>query len=82
MTNSFICDVLPDQVWWRNIKRFFELFQNLHLLIYANQFMASWRIPLSFVLLNLESVERKEKKLQKLKHFEKEKSFLDEIKSI
>ena len=39
----------------------FELFQKLHLQIYACQFMASWIIPLPFVLLNLEIVEEKGK---------------------
>ena len=42
-----------------NIK-VFELFQKLHLLIHASQFMTSEIIPLSFVLLNLESVEREQ----------------------
>ena len=40
-------------------KAVFELLQKLHALIYAGQFMTQI-IPLSFVLLNLESVERKE----------------------
>ena len=39
-------------------KAVFELLQKLHVLIYAGQFMTQI-IPLSFVLLNLESVERK-----------------------
>ena len=38
-------------------------------------------IPLPFVLLYLEIVERKEKKLQKSEYFQNEKSFLDQIKS-
>ena len=38
-----------------------ELFQKLHLQIYASHFMTSCIIPLSFVLLNLESLERKGK---------------------
>ena len=42
-------------------KAVFKLFQNLNLQIYASQFMASETIPLPFVHLNLESVERKEK---------------------
>ena len=42
-------------------KAVFELFQKLHLQIYAGHFMTSQIIPLSFVLLNLESVERKGK---------------------
>ena len=41
-----------------NIELVFELFQKMHLLIHASQFMKSEIIPLSFVLLNLESVER------------------------
>ena len=60
----------------------FELFQKLHLQIYANQFMTSGIIPLPCVLLNLEIVERKEKKQQKLEYLKNEKSFLDEIKNI
>ena len=40
-------------------KAVFKLFQNLNLQIYASQFMASQTIPLPFVHLNLESVERK-----------------------
>ena len=34
------------------------------------------------LLLNLESVEGEEKKLQKCQYLENEKSFLDEIKNI
>ena len=39
-------------------------------------------IQLPFVLLNLESVERKGKNCKKLEYIENEKSFLDEIKNI
>ena len=38
-------------------------------------------IPVLFVPLSLESVERKEK-IQKCEYLEKEKSFLDEIKNL
>ena len=48
------------------IERVFELFQKLHLQIYANQFMTSSIIPLPFVLLSMESVERKEKNYKNL----------------
>ena len=44
--------------------------------------MTSLIIPVPFVLLNLEKVERKRKKIQKFEYFENEKSFLDEIKNI
>ena len=37
-------------------------------------------IPLSFVLLNLESVGRKEKKLRKFEYLENRKSFSDKRK--
>ena len=47
-------------------KAVFELFQKLHLQIYATQCMTSVIIPLSFVLLNLEKVERKRKKYKSL----------------
>ena len=49
-----------------SLETMFELFQKLHLLFYANLFMTSNIIPLSFVLLNLESVERKGKNYKKL----------------
>ena len=42
--------------------------------------MTSQIIPLSFVLLYLESVERE--KLQNFEYLENEKSFFDEIKNI
>ena len=44
----------------------FELFQKLHLQIYASQCIASEIIPLPFVFLNLESVERKGKNYKNL----------------
>ena len=47
-------------------KAILELFQNLHLQIYTSQFMTSQIIPLPFVLLNLERVERKTKNYKKL----------------
>ena len=50
----------------------------MHLQIYASQFMTSQIIPLPFVLLYLESVERKGKNYKSLN--ENEKSFFDEIK--
>ena len=57
------------------MKAVFELFQKLHLVIYASQFMASYIIPISFVPLNLESVERRGK-LQKFEYLKNEKSFM------
>ena len=44
----------------------FELFQKLHLLIYATQLMTLKIIPFLFVLLNLEIVERKGKNYKNL----------------
>ena len=41
-------------------KAVFELFQRLHLQIYASQFMTSQIIPLLFVVWNLESVEKRQ----------------------
>ena len=38
--------------------------------------------PPPLVLLNLESVERKGKKIQKFEYLENEKSFFDEIRNI
>ena len=53
-----------------------ELYQKLHLKIYSSQFMTSQIIPLPFVLLYLESKERKGKKFE---YAENKKSFFDEI---
>ena len=44
--------------------------------------MASLIIPLPFVLLNLEKVERKRKKIQKFEYLLIEESILGEIKNI
>ena len=44
--------------------------------------MTSYLIPISFVLLSLESVEKKGKKLEKIEYLWNEKCFLYEIKSI
>ena len=52
----------------------FGLFQKLNLESYASQFMTSI-IPRPFVLLNLESVERKGKKLQKFKSLDNKNGF-------
>ena len=60
----------------------FELFQKLRLQIYESQFVTSSIIPLPFVPLNLEIVERKEKKLPKFEYLKKEDSFFNEIKNI
>ena len=60
----------------------FKLFQKLHLQIYASQFMESQNIPLPFVLLNLENLERKGKKIQKFGNLKNEKSFIDKMKNI
>ena len=60
----------------------FELFQILHQQVFPSQFMTSEIVPLPFVLLNLESLERQGKKLQKFDYLENEKSFLNEIKNI
>ena len=45
--------------------------------IFESQFMTLQIIQLPFSLLNLGSVERKEKKSQKSEYLENEKSFLD-----
>ena len=42
-------------IWFKVV---LELFQKLHLQIYASQFMTSRINPLPFVVLNLESLER------------------------
>ena len=53
-----------------------ELFQKLHLQIYASQFMTSQIISLPFVLLYLESVERKEKNYKSLNIARTKRAFL------
>ena len=57
-----------------------ELFQKLHLQIYASQFITSQIIPLLFVLLYLESVERKGKNYKNL-NISRTKELFDEIKN-
>ena len=37
----------------------FESVQNLHLIVFASQLITSYITPSSFVILNLESLERK-----------------------
>ena len=56
-------------------KAVFELFQKLHLQIYANQFMTSQIIPLPCVLLNPEIVERKGKNYKNLNISRTKKAF-------
>ena len=58
-----------------------ELFKKLHLQIYASQFTTSQIIPFLFVLLYLESLERKGKKLQKFEYLQNEKSFFGEMEN-
>ena len=56
-------------------KAVFELFQKLHLQIYANQFMTSQIIPVPFVLLSLKSVERKGKKYKNVNILRTKRAF-------
>ena len=63
-----------DDVIYSNFKNI-KLFQKLNLLIYASQFMTFKIVPLSFVLLNLESVEMKEKNYKNLSIFRSKKPF-------
>ena len=65
LTNSFVSYVSPEKVWWCNNLAVFELFQKLLLLIYAHQFMKSQIISLSFVILDMEGVEKKGKMTKK-----------------
>ena len=77
--NVFISYILSDQIWW--YKSVFELFQKLHLQIYASQFMQHHKLfhfHLSFWIWKV----WKGKKIQQSEYLENEKSFLDEIKSI
>ena len=64
------------------MKRFLSYFQNLHLQIYASQFMTSQIIPLPFILLYMESVERKGKNYKSLNISRTKRAFFDEIKDI
>ena len=78
--NSFISNV-----WWPSLmmqyKVVFKLFQKLHLLIYASQFMRSYVLPLLFAHLSLEKAKRKEK-ITKIWISREKKIFLDKTKSI
>ena len=61
-------------------KKVLELFQKLHSLIYASQFVHDIiNFPLSFILLNLGTTERKRKNYNNL-NISRKKSFLDKIK--
>ena len=53
----------------------FELLQTLHQLIYASQFMTSLIIPLSYNVLNLESVKRKRQNYKKFNILITERAF-------
>ena len=53
----------------------FELFQKIYLQIYASQFMTSKIISFPFVLLNLESVERKGKNHKNLNILRTKRTF-------
>ena len=67
-----LCIIWPSLMMsWKAVS---ELFQKLHLQIYACQIMTSSIIPDTFVVLNLESVERKRKNSQR---FEKDCHILD-----
>ena len=57
------------------INAVFELFQKLHLRIYASQFMTLYIIPLPFFLLNLESLERKRKNYKSLNILRTQRAF-------
>ena len=57
-------------------KAVFKLLQKWHLQIYASQFMTSETIRLSFVYLNLESVERKWKNYKSLNISRTKRAFL------
>ena len=57
-------------------KAVLELFQKLHQQIYASQSMKSKIISLPFVLLNLESVERKRKNYKNLNISRTKRAFL------
>ena len=58
-----------------------ELFQKLHLQIYASQFMTSQIISLPFILFLSGKCGKEGKKLQKYEYLENENSFFDEIKN-
>ena len=58
----------------------FELFQKLHLLIYASQLM-TYKLFHSCCPFEFEKCGKERKKLQKFEYLENEESFLDEIKT-
>ena len=71
---KFISDVLLDQVWWGNIKRFLNYYNWIIVVNYC-QFMISQIIQFSFVLLLLESVERKGKNYKNLNILKTKRAF-------
>ena len=59
----------------------FELFQKLHLQIYASQFMTSY-YSTSICPFESRKCGKERKKSQKFEYLENKNSFLDEIKNI
>ena len=60
----------------------FELFQKLHLQIYASQMHDIINYSISICPLESGKCGKEGKKLQKIEYLENEKSFVDEIKNI
>ena len=80
LKNSFISYILPQQVWWHNIKQFLSYSKkDICKFIQAN----SWHNKLfHFHLFFWIWKVWKGKKLQKFEYLKNEKSFLDEVKNI
>ena len=75
---SFISYALSEQLWWCNIKRFLSYSKNyICIFMQANSWHKLFHFHLPFWIWKV----WKRKKLQKFEYLEKEKSFLDEIKT-
>ena len=77
-TSSKKIHVLPDQVWWCNVKQFLSYSKNyICKFMQANLWHKLFHFHLSFCIWNL----WKGKILQKCEYLKNEKSFSDEIKN-
>ena len=60
----------------------FELFQKLHLQIYASQIHDIMNYYISICPFESGKCEKEREKVQKFEHLENEQNFLDEVKNI
>ena len=79
-SEKFLCYVLPDQVWWCNVKQFLSYSKN-HICKFMQ--VNSWHHKLFHFHMSFSiwKVWKGRKKSKKFEYLENGKSFLDEIKN-